>query len=255
MPKIIENEVLKNYFIDKLTEEYSNKERNGIHVSDLVYCLRETFCRKYMSVPQTLTTLFYFLDGSQRHKGFQGLVPKLENEKSVENFGISGTLDLFAHDIDVYGNTESTIIEIKSTRAKPRGELSAHYLRQGAYYCILKNTNKFTLVTQHINHGDIIFYDVEFTDEELRLYGGDMVAGRNILLKAYSAADLVLEHFKLNMITEEFKNQMLLEILDTIPMVRDSMRWKCTTCQYRSNCYFDKPVVEEEPVKKVKKKC
>ena len=80
MPKITENLDLKEYFLQKLKEEYDNQDRTGFHVSSSVYCLREAFCRKYLPVPQTLQTLFYFLDGEQRHKGFQGLVPNLQNE-------------------------------------------------------------------------------------------------------------------------------------------------------------------------------
>jgi hypothetical protein len=243
MPQITENTKLKDNFLQKLSEKYGN-QRNGIHASNLVYCLRETFARKYMPQPQTLQTLFYFLDGDCRHKGFQGLVPELENEKEVENFGIIGTMDLFSNE---------QIIEIKSTRAKPRAELSPHYLRQGAYYCLLTGKTKFTLVTQHINHGDIIFYDIEFTSEELSDYSKDMLGGRDILLKAYEEVwnlDIAVD-------SKEEYGEGLMRIFDSIPMARPSLSWKCNTCLYKSKCYIEKEEskeVEKECVKKGKKK-
>src|SRR5271157_252995 len=132
MPKITENTNLRDYFLEKLREKYDN-EREGTHVSSLVYCLRESFARKYMPLPQNLSSLFYFLDGEQRHKCLQDLIPNLENEKEIKAEGLVGTMDMFCPD----QNEHPQIIEIKTTRAKPRAELAPHYLRQGAYYCLL----------------------------------------------------------------------------------------------------------------------
>jgi CRISPR/Cas system-associated exonuclease Cas4 (RecB family) len=249
MPKLTENTELRDHFIEKLREKYDN-ERDGTHISSIVYCLRESFARKYMPLPQNLNTLFYFLDGEQRHKGLQGLIPYLENEKEIKAEGLVGTMDMFDPNGSVGSEYKPEIIEIKTTRAKPRGELAPHYLRQGAYYCILMKKSKFTLVTQHINHGDIIFYDIEFTPEELSDYAKDLYSGRDILQKADEEA------FNLNIAvdSQEEYDKGLLIIFGKIPMVRDSMRWKCNMCLYHSFCFIEKEDQPKETLKKVKKK-
>ena len=137
MPKITENTELRDNFLRKLREKYDN-QREGTHISSLVYCLRESFARKWMPLPQNLTSLFYFLDGEQRHRCLQDLIPNLENEKEIKVDGLVGTMDVFCPD----QKESPQIIEIKTTRGAPRRELAPHYLRQGAYYCILmKKTN------------------------------------------------------------------------------------------------------------------
>jgi len=237
MPKITENTALRDYFLEKLRLKY-DVEREGIHISGLVYCLRETFARKYMPMPQSLTSLFYYLDGDQRHKGFQGLVPNLQNEVEVKNKDLVGTLDLFGKYIDSTESLEKPIddiIEIKSTRAKPRGELPPHYLRQGAYYCLMMGKKTFTLCTQHINHGDIVFLDIEFTDDELNAYQMDMVGGRDLLQQSYDRVDRIAKN-----VPETLRRKALLAIFDNLPMCRESMRWKCTNCLYHGLCYIDK---------------
>jgi CRISPR/Cas system-associated exonuclease Cas4 (RecB family) len=249
MPKLTENTELRDHFIQKLREKYDS-ERSGTHISSTVYCLRESFARKWMPLPQNLTSLFYFLDGEQRHRCLQDLIPNLENEKEIKVDGLVGTMDVFCPD-----QTESPkIIEIKTTRAKPRGELAPHYLRQGAYYCILMKKTKFTLVTQHINHGDIIFYDIEFTPEELADYAKDLYGSRDILQNADRLAESYRLSLEVKAFTKEEYDSNLLAIFSKIPMVRQSMVWKCTSCLYHSFCYIDKEDKPKEVMKRVKKK-
>jgi hypothetical protein len=188
-----------------------------------------------MPLPLELQSLFYYLDGEQRHSCLQDLVPNLQIEKEIQADGLIGTMDIYGANAEV--------IEIKSTRAKPRAELPPHYIRQGAYYCLLTNQKKFTLCTQHINHGEILFYDIEFTNEELSDYYVDMIGGRDMLAKAYTEAELVCAKNQLDLIKRQ---QLLMFLFDTLPMCRESMRWKCVSCQFHNLCYIEK----EEKVKK-----
>ena len=247
MPKLTENTELKDHFLEKLREKYDN-EREGTHISSLVYCLRESFARKYMPLPLQLQSLSYFLDGEQRHQCLQSLIPKYDSEKEINSEGLIGTMDMF----DPKGEG-SQIIEIKSTRAKPRAELAPHYLRQGAYYCILMKKTKFTLVTQHINHGDIIFYDIEFTPEELGEYAKDLFGGRDILQKSDALALIVMDKVANGIFGPIDRDTALIKIFSSIPMVRDSMKWKCSSCLYHSFCYIEKSDEPKETLKKVKK--
>ena len=185
-------------------------------------------------------------DGEQRHRCLQDLIPALENEKQIKTEGLVATMDVFCPD----QKEHPQIIEIKTTRSKPRAELPPHYIRQGAYYCILAGKTKFTLVTQHINYGEIIFYDIEFTEEELREYRKDLFGGRDELQRA----DRLVALSKDKDLTREEFDKNLLVIFCTLPMVRDSMRWKCNSCLYHSFCYIEREDQPKETLKKVKKK-
>jgi CRISPR/Cas system-associated exonuclease Cas4 (RecB family) len=233
MPQVTENKELEKYFVDNLTRMYNERERIGIHVSDLVYCLRKPYYRKYVPVSQSLKTLLYFLDGEQRHKGFQGLVPNLENEVEIDNYGIVGTMDLFDPCSIVIGKCNGMgIIEIKTTRAKPRGIIPPHYLRQGAYYCIVKDTNKFTLMTQHINHSEVVFQDIEFNDEELNVFKEQMLNDKDILAVTFSLVNVKLKEAK----TLEEAQEIILKYAVNIPPAREGMEWMCNNCEYEGNC-------------------
>ena len=228
MPTITENIKLKQYFLDHLTDMYAKKTRKGVHISDLVYCIRESYLRKYLNKPQNLSSLFFFLDGEQRHKGFQGLVPNLQNEKKVKKFGIEATMDL-------YNDTEeelSKVIEIKTTRAKPKGEIPPHYMRQGAYYCLVRETDHFTLMTQHVNHTDIVFMDVYFTKGELENYYKEMITDYNTLIQAFHITDMDIRVHKSKPYLDIIKEDMMF-----VPMVRESMKWKCALCLYHEECF------------------
>src|SRR3989304_2233784 len=224
MPKIKENKELEQHFLDKLTEKYS-KEREGIHVSDLVYCLKESCFRKYIKRPTSIESLMFFLDGEQRHTGFQGLVPNLKNEDRIKKFGIICTNDLFNPDLNAPADT---IIEIKTTRKKPEGELAPHYLRQGAYYCILRGVRNFTLMTQHVNHHAIVFLDIEFTKKEIDLYKKELLSDYKSL---YSVYQIINDEIKEGMSYEEIQD-IILKHVEFLPNIRDNMKWKCVFCLY-----------------------
>ena len=232
MPKIEENKVLEQYFLNKLTEKYS-KDRIGIHVSDLVYCLKESVFRNYLKRPASIDSLMFFLDGEQRHVGFQGLVPQLKSEDRIEKFGIICTNDLFNPDGE---GTANKIIEIKTTRKKPTGELPEHYLRQGAYYCVLRGTNKFTLMTQHVNHHAIIFLDIEFSKAEMAKYKKELLSDYKTLSSVYK---MINEELKEGMSIEEIQ-EIVLKHVDFLPPIRDIMKWKCVFCLYNDICYPNK---------------
>jgi hypothetical protein len=231
-PNIKENKELEQYFIDKLTEKYSI-DREGIHVSDLVYCLKEALFKKYLKRPTSIDSLMFFLDGEQRHGGFQGLVPNLKNEDRINKYGIVATVDLFNPEENAPANK---IIEIKTTRKKPQGEIASHYIRQGAYYCVLRGTRKFTLMTQHINHHAIIFLDVEFTKKEIDKYKKEMLEDA----KAVSSVFQMVNEELSKCTTQEEVQDIILKHMKYLPEIRESMRWKCIFCLYNDLCNLEK---------------
>ena len=81
-----------------------------------------------------------------------------------------------------------------------------------------------------------------------------MISGRNILQDADIKAALVMAKVADGRYGPIDRDTALLQIFSGIPMVRDSMRWKCTSCLYHSFCYIEKADQPKETLKKVKKK-
>jgi CRISPR/Cas system-associated exonuclease Cas4 (RecB family) len=197
--KIVENEELKNYFVEKLQEK-SAPVRTEIHVSDLTYCLRKAYFRKYANRKLSEQQLIFFLDGHQRHEGLQSLVKDVEAEKTVKKYGVVGHIDL----------ASNNPIEIKTTRSRPRSNKPPHYFKQMAYYCLLTNSSKCSLITQYINDGLITFEDIEFSNEELDQYLKEMLDSRDRLQRAYDTLNPKL-----------------------LPFLED---WQCNHCEFISYC-------------------
>ena len=110
--KIEAHDQLKHLFIEKLQKKFGDI-RDGIHVSDLVYCLREAYFRKTNPVAFTEKQLGYFVDGARRHGELQNLLGA-KNEVQVERFGVLGSIDVLL----------DKPCEIKTTRAKFHKEIN-----------------------------------------------------------------------------------------------------------------------------------
>jgi CRISPR/Cas system-associated exonuclease Cas4 (RecB family) len=197
--KVVENIELKNHFVQKLQEK-SAPIREDIHVSDLTFCLRKAYFRKFENRHLSEQQLIFFLDGHQRHEGLQSLVADLEAEKEIRKYGVVGHIDI----------ASSHPIEIKTTRARPSGRKPEHYFRQMAYYCLLTGSSKSGLITQYINDGLVTFEDIEFTEPELDRYLQEMLDARDKLKRAYDT-----------------KNPRIL------PFLGD---WQCDHCEFYQTC-------------------
>ncbi len=184
MPQISFDEELENEFIAKLQEKCA-PVRKEIHVSDLSYCLRKAYWRRFQNRKLTIQQLIFFLDGHQRHQGLQELVKNVEHEVEIRRLGVVGHLDLL----------DKMPIEIKTTRGRPNGQKPAHYLRQGAYYCLLTGSDVFQLITQYINDNVISFEKIKFSKEELDTYLKEMLTDRDLLQRACDKKDVAILPF------------------------------------------------------------
>lgn len=201
MPTITANKEMRDYFIAKLQEK-SAPIRTEIHVSDLCYCLRKAFWRRFKNRQLSEQQLIFFLDGHQRHEGLQSLCKNLEHEVEVRRYGIVGHLDL----------QDKHPVEIKTTRARPNGQKPAHYIRQGAYYCLLTGSDTFSLITQYINDGTLTFETIGFTQGELDAYLKEMLSDRDLLQQAYDTLNA---------------NNLPIPVED----------WQCKHCEFQTECY------------------
>lgn len=195
---------LKSRFLRKLYERYNNGVRSGVHVSDLTYCVRQSFFRKTNPQPHSLKTLQFFVDGGRRHEALQELLG-VRAEVPVERFGVKGTVDILA----------DAPIEIKTTRAA--NALPEHYFKQLGFYAVLCGTNEGYLVVQRINCGDDgepwEFYYVQWSVDEIEGLEHELKDKSDMLRQALEIKDFSL-----------------------LPQLDSSMRWKCRYCLYSNEC-------------------
>jgi len=141
-----------------LTEEY-NKPRDGIHVSDITLCPRESCFRILDPKPITNTQLNFFTSGKAIHEALQSLIRKdpdrFELEKEVKLGDIVGHIDIFDKKYHIP-------IEAKSARIKTMTEPKAHYLKQLEAYMALTNSDTGIILVQCLlNYEDNPFLEFE----------------------------------------------------------------------------------------------
>jgi len=192
---------LRSLFLSALRGRYADS-RKGIHVSDLVYCLREAYYRKTEPVEPTLKQLGFFVDGARRHMVLQDLLG-LKSEVEVEKYGVIGHIDIML----------DAPVEIKTTRAK--NDLPDHYFLQLGFYAVMTNARHGYLVIQRLNAAEDPweFYRVEWTEQEIREIEKELKRRADLLRKALKNRDPSI-----------------------LPRIDDEMRWKCRNCLYRERC-------------------
>jgi len=141
-----------------LTEEYS-KPRQGVHVSDLTLCPRESCFRTLDPKPITNTQLNFFTSGKAIHEALQSLIRKdpdrFELEKEVKMGDIVGHIDIFDKKYHIP-------IEAKSARVKTMTEPKSHYLKQlEAYMALTGSDTGIILVQCLLNYEENPFVEFE----------------------------------------------------------------------------------------------
>jgi CRISPR/Cas system-associated exonuclease Cas4 (RecB family) len=199
MANIKEDITLKTKFVEKLQERCA-PARTEIHVTDLTWCLRKAYYRRFQNKKLSPEQLMFFLEGHQRHEGIQSLLGSSKAEQEVTKYGVVGHLDLL-------GNYP---IEIKSTHSPPKKFINEVTLRQLAYYCLLTDSNDCSLITQYIEDNLITFEQITFSKLELDQYYRDMIEAKDLLQFAYDR-----------------KNPGQLP---------KGQEWQCRNCEFKTNC-------------------
>ena len=199
-----------------LTEEYS-KPRQGIHVSDLTFCPRESCFRTLDPKPITNTQLNFFTSGKAIHEALQSLIRKdpdrFELEKEVKYGDIVGHIDIFDKKYHIP-------IEAKSARVKTMTEPKAHYLKQlEAYMALTTSDTGIILVQCLLNNKENPFVEFEHTMTEDQ---------RHEVLKQLERDALQL---KAGIMMGEQGPPLVRHIAyDT------TLNWKCQYCPYLKPC-------------------
>jgi CRISPR/Cas system-associated exonuclease Cas4 (RecB family) len=200
MVNIKEDVELKTKFVERLQERCA-PARTEIHVTDLTWCLRKAYYRRFQNKKLSPEQLMFFLEGHQRHEGIQSLLGNSQAEQEVSKYGVVGHLDLL-------GNYP---IEIKTTHSRPGKRINETHLRQLAYYCLLTDSRECSLITQYLEDGLITFEQIAFSKLELDQYLKEMMEARDLLQFAYDR-----------------KNPAQL------PLGQD---WQCRNCEFLSTCF------------------
>ena len=196
----------KTHLIEALTAKYG-KEREGIHVSDLVYCLREAYYRKTDPQPLSETDLMFFADGAERHGVLEGL-SGLQSEVKIEYGGVQGT-------VDIVGDYP---VEIKSTRSNK--ELPYHYFVQLGYYAAMLDSKVGILLVQRLNNREAPWecLRVEWSPDEIKAIRADLEERSMMLVAA--------------LVT---KNPAPLPKCE-LPPDEKGQPWKCRYCAFTKSC-------------------
>jgi len=195
--------VLREKFLDALKRWNGSRVRRGVHVSDLVFCLREAFFRRFMPVEPSLRQLGFFVDGARRHRVLQELLG-VKCEVEVEKYGVVGHVDMLL----------DAPVEIKTTRAKKA--LPNHYFRQLGYYAVMLDIPCGYLVIQRLNNKENPweFIRVEWSDREFQLLNRELKFRADLFRLALNQRDYRM-----------------------LPRVGADAAWKCRSCPYRSRCF------------------
>ena len=133
---------------EALYEEYQ-QERDGIHVSDLIYCPRKTCFQKIEPMPLTAVQLNFFTSGKAIHAALQSLIKKYPERFEIEKEVWYN--NLVAH-IDIYDNENMMPIEAKSARVAKMEKAKPHNIAQLEAYMAMTDSDKGLLLYQCLLH-------------------------------------------------------------------------------------------------------
>lgn len=126
----IEDFEFRDELLERLHVAFSRSDREGIHISDLIYCLRKAWYRRQPGYEQDLTddSILYFVRGRSLGDLIEKMFPK--REFIVEHDGVIGTIDA----VD-----EGAVYEIKTTKKLWKDEPSRANALQCRYYMAMRN--------------------------------------------------------------------------------------------------------------------
>jgi CRISPR/Cas system-associated exonuclease Cas4 (RecB family) len=210
--RILPDPETKDRLVTNLNERFS-EPRLGIHVSDLVYCLRQSVFRKITPKPNGECELSYYTAGRGHHDLLEGL-HGAQREVQRDWEGVQARFDLL----------DEQVLEIKTSRSSER-EPKRHWILQLAFYCVIQNQSTGKLIVlylypQRTTKGNpkpspdmIQTYTVNFPNiEEVRRV---LRERRDLLVKALEARNPTL--------------------VPGVMYDKDS-KWLCKHCQYKSEC-------------------
>ena len=204
--RIREDDELRKALVEDLKKRFA--PRGGIHLTDLIFCLRKSFFAKTQPEELTEEQILLYTTGL----GWQDKLPLPNPGQVFEEDGIK-----FSPDGWVEKEDGRVFIEVKSTRARTRDpQEMKHWVDQLKGYCALGRAREGVLVALHLmgdyrnRKAELKVHRFEFDEEELE----EM---REYLRKRREALERALESGE-------------------APPPEPSYKWECNYCPYRELC-------------------
>lgn len=209
-----------------LRSKFDSEVRGGIHVSDLVMCVRRNALKRIEPTPVTMKELNFFTSGRAIGDALQTLAGydsnRFKAEHEVEWNGI------VAH-IDIYDSQNNIPIECKSMRVKEVKEPKSHHVDQLKSYMVMVGSNKGVLLYQCLMH----FEDKPFVEFEITMTEAEMAQHREWMI-------VQAEYFR---VAVESKDAMTVKGVLKDP----ELNWLCISRDGKPNCpYYDRCKAEKE---------
>jgi len=204
--RIREDEELKRALIEDLKGRFTHRE--GIHLTDLIFCLRKAFFSKTTQEAFTEERILLYTIGL----GWQDKLPLPNPGQVFEEEGIK-----FSPDGWVEKDDGRIFIEVKSTRAKTRDpQEMKHWVDQLKGYCALGRAREGVLVALHLmgdyrnRKAELKVHRFEFEEEELEEMREYLRGRKEALEKALESREA--------------------------PPPEPSYQWECNDCPYKDLC-------------------
>ncbi len=212
----IESPVLREQMLTVLRDEYNlGGTREGLHVSDLIYCLTKTYWKGVEPEPPTEDEIGLWAIGWALERV---MISRLHVEP-LEVDGIVGTID--------FAFPDGTPADLKTTRMAPGGLKGAGgfvmpegWLRQFKSYLYMLNRtydtpamrgHSFGVVAVHLIQPEIKVWHLQFSDAELEQNWAEMLMRKDAL--------------------EEIRRTD-----DPQPYQHRLGEWECKNCAYNLRC-------------------
>jgi len=220
---ITENTAVRDQILEA-AKRYLGRQREGIHVSSLIYPMKHYYRAKYPDAALSDRLVGFFMAGKGHHSIIQMLASQPQyREVSVEWMGIRGTIDIF----------QDSVVEIKTTRIQslltPERVAGDHqeWILQIKYYCAMTGSTRAQLWLFYLGlrEGDqrrttptLQVFDVDPGD--LEAIRAEMLGRKQLLKKAVATNNPSL--------------------LPPCPA------WMCRDCEFGHLCTHAKPEKKQE---------
>jgi CRISPR/Cas system-associated exonuclease Cas4 (RecB family) len=146
----LDGDNLCGYSYGLLKSIYTDNVRTGIHVSDIVNCLRMAwYNQEYPDMPQMPHMRSYLTVGTAIHHHLEFEDDNMKSEIPVEAFGIVGT-------VDAYFPETGTVLDYKTTRWLTPSKLPyGHAVQQINIYALLMSEMGYEVNDLYLQYIDV----------------------------------------------------------------------------------------------------
>ena len=173
-------------FVDMILERlhiaFGRSNRTGIHISDLIHCLRKAFYSRQPDYVQVLKddSVLYFVRGRSLHDMIEKLFPN--NEVTIEYEEIIGNVDAIDGPIAV---------EIKTTKVLRRGPYDSNRMQLRYYMAMTGKDIGYLLYYEYFSNKIRAFKFMMNAEQRERTLK-ELVTKRNLLIKALEINEVLI---------------------------------------------------------------